>query len=166
MGSTTPKKSRYIVVDEKSGEVVDYLSTVPSKRRAKERYVKMFYPNPMLGSVLPHASRTLLFALASKMPYSDTGAVLHVSPSVKKQIAQEFGISIASIDKGLPYLIKNGYLYRLTRGEYMVNPYLFGKGPAAAIQARREEWDTLIAGGNKNVSAGQETASEEENTPA
>lgn len=47
MGSTTPKKSRYIVVDEKSGEVVDYLSTVPSKRRAKERYVKMFYPKAM-----------------------------------------------------------------------------------------------------------------------
>lgn len=166
MDKETQPKDRYLVVDSKTGEVVDRLNVPPKKKAAQDHYLKVFYSDPLLGSSLPRSARTILFALASKMPYSNSNFPLALSVAAKKKIAEEYGISPASIDRCLPFLQKNGYLFRVRKGEYLINPHLFGKGPAAAIQARREEWDTLVSGNNKNVSTGRETASEEENTPA
>lgn len=166
MDKESQPQDRYLVVDSKTGEVVDRMNMPPKKRTSQEHYLKVFYSNPLFKAGLPHSARTILFALASKMPYSNSGFPLALSVAAKKKLAEEYGMSLASIDRCLPFLQKNGYLFRVGKGEYLINPHLFGKGPAASIQARREEWDTLIANGNKNASTGQETAPEEENAPA
>lgn len=45
--------------------------------------------------------------------------------------------------RGLKYLMENGYLIRMGRGRYFLNPYLYGRGTAANILERQKEWDAL-----------------------
>ena len=137
-------KNGYLVVNSDTGEVVDRLEHAPKKKRAPAHYLKVFYSDPLLGSCLPNAARTILFALASKMPYSNSGFPLSLSTSAKKKIAEEYGMNVASIDRCLPFLQKHKYIYRVAKGEYLINPHLFGKGPAGAILERQVEWDALV----------------------
>ena len=153
--------ARYSVVDSKTGEVVGSMDAPPAKKQVKERYLKVFYGNPMFRSDMPHATRSLLFALATYMPYSNSGFPLQLSTSAKEKISKAFGISLASIDKGLPYLLENGYLYRVGKGEYLINPHLFGKGPTGAILERQAEWDLLVGENGAPPSSGSEEPPEQ-----
>ena len=137
-------KNGYLVVNGDTGEVVDRLEHAPKRKAAPVHYLKVFYTDPMLGARLPNAARAILFALASKMPYSNAGFPLSLSTAAKKKIAAEFGMNAASIDRCLPFLQKNGYIYRVGKGEYLINPHLFGKGPTGAILERQAEWDELV----------------------
>lgn len=166
MEEKAKKKPRYSVVDDETGEVIDHLFKAPAKKQESESYLKVFYRSALFRDDLSHSTKALLFALAAKMPYSNAGFPLHLSTYAKKQIEKEFGISIPSINRGLTELLNKKCIYRVERGEYLVNPYMFGKGPTAAIKERQKEWDILISQKAENVSTGRETAAEKENTPA
>lgn len=160
------KKKRYTVVDNETGEAVGQLSRLPSKSEDIDNYLRVFYKNPLFKAKLRYPVRAVLFCIASRMPYSNAGYAVNISRSLKEEMGKELDMSIPTVDRCISTLLGRGYLYRVGRGEYLINPYLFGKGPAAAIQARRDEWDILITPTQENASTGPETASEKKNTPA
>ena len=137
-----------------------------SRRETGPRFLKVFYGNDMFGAALPHASRALLFALASKMSYSSAGGAVHLTKRVKDEISKKYGLSSSSIDKGLPFLVSKGYLYRIGRGEYIINPHLIAKGDMRAVEALQDEWDSLLGADPKNGATVRETASENKTAPA
>ena len=161
-----PKKKRYIVIDNKTGEAVGQLSRIPTQEDDLGNYLKVFYKNPMLHREVPSSVRAFFFVLASYMPYSNNDDVIRMSPSMKKRIQKEYGIGAASTNRYITELLKLNFIYRVDRGEYIINPYLVSKGPAAAIQARRDEWDILIPPIQENASTGPKTASEQKSAPA
>ena len=160
------RKKRYTVVDNETGEAVGQLSRLPSKSEDIDNYLRVFYKNPLFKAKLRYPVRAVLFCIASRMPYSNAGYAVNISSALKEKIGEECDMSIPTVDRCISTLLGRGYLYRVGRGEYLINPYLFGKGPAAAIQARRDEWDILITPTQENASTGPETASEKKNTPA
>ena len=158
-------KMKFSLVDNETGEVVDQTNKGPESSKV-ENYVKFFYTDPSFHQGLSSNAIVMLFAIASRMPYSGSPAPVCVSSYVKKRISEQYGLSAASIGRGLTELVKTECLYRVQRGEYLVNPYMFGRGSGAAIRARREEWDSLVGHPHGIPATGLETASENETAPA
>jgi predicted transcriptional regulator len=62
---------------------------------------------------------------------------LVLNMGVKKRMAESIGLSVSSIDNALTKLVKGGLLIREDKGNYLFNPYLFGKGNWENIQEIR-----------------------------
>ena len=59
----------------------------------------------------------------------EDGLCVTLVPRIKKTICQELGWkTVASLDNALLKLINGKILYRVDRGIFRFNPYLFGKG--------------------------------------
>lgn len=159
-----PKK-KYCIVDNETGEVIGETNERQSNNLSG-RYLKVFFDDPGFRKRMSSTAYSLMFYVAARMPYSGTGGSLALPINTRKKISALSGISLASIEKGLTELVKTECLYRVQRGEYLVNPYMFGRGSGAAIRARREEWDSLVGHPHGSPATGQETASENETAPA
>ena len=136
-----------VVIDSKTGEVLDVSTKKKVKYKTGAYYLKTFYENPMFREEIPHSARTLLFALAGFMPYADSDSVLGVTitPMVKKELVERFGLSAATIKRNLTILLEKDFIRRVCRGVYEVNPYLYAKGTSPAVLRLQKLWD--VAGG-------------------
>ena len=139
------KESNSVYVDLATGEVLDEVKVRNYVYRPGANYVKFFSSNPLFRARMPLSARVLLDALASMMPYANDASSISYGGREKEMTERDYGISLSSIERGLAFLCKNGYLLRVGRGRYFVNPYLYGKGTAANIADRQKEWDALVA---------------------
>ena len=138
------KRPRYTVIDNETGEIVAESRSKPVVASDVENYLKVFYKNPLFRSGLSGSTFLALFALASHMPYSTFPSSMQIDTGMRKKIEKEFGIGPSSLERYLSDLTKRNCLYRVERGKYIINPYLFGKGTGASILERRSEWSSIM----------------------
>lgn len=135
------KEGNLMVVDKETGEVLENESWNKKKYRTGAHYLKVFYGNPLFKADIPDSARTLLFALAMLIPYADDAPRVSLSPIVKKAIMGQFKMSDSTIKRNLSALVGKGFIRRVCRGVYEVNPYLYAKGPSQAILRLQQSWD-------------------------
>ena len=140
---TVKVQKEYIIVDQQTGEVTNQVKKLMYSVKPGARYVKEFAQNPLLRQQIPHSTRTLLSALAARLPYANSDPYISLGSDALSSIGETYGLGEASMKRGLKYLMENGYLIRMGRGRYFLNPYLYGRGTAANILERQKEWDTL-----------------------
>lgn len=130
-----------MVVDKETGEVVDSQQWNKKKYRPGAHYLKVFYKNPLFYEPIPNSSRTLLFAMATLLPYADSSPRVTLSKVTIEEITDKFGLSASTIRKSVQDLIARDFIRRVCRGVYEVNPYLYAKGPSSSVLKLQRDWD-------------------------
>lgn len=80
---------------------------------------------------LPTSCTEVLYQLLNYAKYANDSEpmTIYVNSKIKQEIIQHTNItSIQTIDNALTVLVKNQILFRIYRGTYRLNPYIFGKG--------------------------------------
>lgn len=88
-------------------------------------YVKVYLDNILYLKDLPKGMNTVLYALLKRIGYNNQ---LVLNAALKRQISEEIGLSVKSIDNSITKFVKGELLIRQDRGLYIANPHLFGRG--------------------------------------
>jgi len=115
--------------DGQTGEVLRQNQTI--NWGAEPDYVKLYLQDVLYLSDMPPQYGKLLLALLKRSSYADAeqGMRIVLAPIIKREICQEVGYAtVQTFDNNLSKLVKGGLLYRVDRGVYCLNPYLFGRG--------------------------------------
>ena len=94
-------------------------------------YIKLYLQDIMYLSDMPRKYVAITEALLKRVAYAGEvdGLCVTLVPRTKKTICQELGWkNVASLDNALQKLMAGKILYRVDRGIYRFNPYLFGRG--------------------------------------
>lgn len=127
------------VVDLLTGEITQETATIHSieKLPPEPEYIKLYVTEIGRLYGLQAGHRDILLYVASMVGYD--GCVV-LSARRKGQIALTLKIAPKSIDNALSEFVKTGLLIRLGRGDFELNPCLFGKGDWKSIRERRESF--------------------------
>lgn len=141
--SVVTHENNILVVDSATGEILDSTSEKTVKYLPGATYIKTFYKNPMFHEPIPHAARTLLFAMASRMYFSSSGTQqVLLDQKRRDEIGKDYDLSDSTIKRSLLLLLKHDYIRREARGLYNINPHLYARGTPKTILKLQREWDS------------------------
>ena len=130
------------VVDCETGEVSKKISNQTINYGDEPTFIKLYLQDVLYLSNLPTRHSQLLYELLKRSSYAtpEEGMMVYVNSELKRRIAKELGITnLGSLDNALSDLVKGKIIYRVGRGTYTFNPYLFGKGDWQNISRMRLE---------------------------
>ena len=105
-------------------------------------YIKLYIADILYLSDMPRRYEALTLALLKRVSYAgdDQGLCVTINKFTKDSICKEIDWkNPVSVDNGIQVLMKGNILYRVARGTYRFNPFLFGRGNWADIKALRME---------------------------
>lgn len=105
-------------------------------------YIKLYLKDMMYLNDMPAQYAGLTLALLRRVSYAgeEDGMCVTLVPRVKETICRELGWKrVSTLDNALQKLVSGKVLYRLDRGIYKFNPYLYGKGDWQDISRMRLE---------------------------
>lgn len=118
--------------------------------KGDEDYIKCYLSDMyLLLDILDKNPKSLklLLAILKRLPYCNEISQMSVSLNLetRKVILKEVGISSEKVlDKYLKALLDTRILFRVRRGQYIPNPYIFGRGDAHQIKLLRKYIQSLI----------------------
>lgn len=144
MDKTLATITRETTTDPVTGEKKDEFKKATYKIGAEPLYIKIYVRDILYLQDLPAKLYKLVLSLLKRMSYAsaEEGMCVHIDKHIKEIIRKEIGWkSTASIDNAVQLLLKGKILYRVSRGCYRFNPYLFGCGNWADIATLRMQID-------------------------
>ena len=74
------------------------------------------------------------------MSFADKGQLVELNAIARKEIAEAVGCSERTVSYQIKILVECGFLRKRQRGIYQVNPFAYGKGTQADIEALRKKY--------------------------
>lgn len=145
----TLKQSTDETVVDSAGKVIQKRSTRVISWGEEPAYIKLYVKDLMYMADMPKQYANLTMSLLKRVSYAgeQDGMCVTLVPRIKKSICQELGWEkVSTLDNALQKLLKGKIIYRVDRGVYRLNPYLFGKGDWADISKIRMEIGYSIEG--------------------
>ena len=136
------KTSSVETVLNETGKIVEQRRNMTLSWGEEPAYIKMYLQDIMYLHDMPKKYASLTSALLRRMTYAGEkdGMCVVLVPLLKKSICEEMGWErISSLDNALQKLVSGKIIYRVDRGIYKFNPYLFGKGEWQDISRLRME---------------------------
>lgn len=131
------------VLDKETGEVVVQRKFTESYVEKEPDYVKLYFKDLAKLNDLSKGDSSFMLSLLKRVGYNNQ--IILVS-YVKKQICEELGLKMKTIDKAISVLVKKQILIREDRGLFIFNPYLFGRGKWKDIKKIRLEISYSLKG--------------------
>lgn len=123
------------VVDGLTGEVTENKIETQFVSTAKEPpFIKLYIDDLILLNNLPTSSSNILWELISGLTYSNQ---IILNSSLKKRICAKLDIKMQTLDNALTKFVKKEILYRVEKGIFLPNPYLFAKGSWSEVKELR-----------------------------
>lgn len=119
------------VVDGTTGELVSKRANKTMSWGEEPRYIKLYLEDIMYLSDMPKQYAGLTMAMLKRVSYAgdEDGMCVALIPRIKKAICKELGwANEGSLNNALKKLVDGNILFRVDRGLYRFNPYIFGKG--------------------------------------
>jgi DNA-binding MarR family transcriptional regulator len=88
-------------------------------------FIKLYLDDILYYHDIPRSINPILQVFLKNMNYQNK---LILNSSLKKHMAEEVKLTVASIDKAISKLVKGNLLIREDIGIFLFNPYLFGRG--------------------------------------
>lgn len=135
------------IINTENGQIVSKTSHQHFKLDTEDSYVKVYLEGLNYIRDMPKDCFALLCKLMELCTYAEptepngTNDSFHINlmTSRKKRLADELGYKTTKpISNLLTELVDGGVLFRLDRGTYRLNPWLFGRGDWANMVAVRE----------------------------
>jgi hypothetical protein len=125
------KQSSESTVIDAQGNVQSHSENKVLSWGEEPRYVKLYLEDIMYLQDLPKQFVGVTNALLKRVSYAseENGMCVVLVPSTKREICKELGYKrMTSLNNALQKLLMGEIIYRVERGVYRFNPYLFGKG--------------------------------------
>lgn len=108
-----------------------------------------------MGFDIDNVNMTLLQSICQKMSYANPndkygGQTINITKDLKEEWADMLNVSTDMIKRYIRNMVAGGHLIRISRGIYMVNPYLYGKGSDSDINLLRTRV-TMLPGNGCNT---------------
>jgi len=124
----------HTTVDSSTGQVLQTEEFKTIRLESEPEFVKLYLADIMLLKNLPKYMSGILHQVLKYMNFKNE---IIIVGHVKSQIADELQIKVGTIEKAIHQLAKEGILIAKSRGLYIANPQLFGKGKWEDIQKLR-----------------------------
>jgi len=98
-------------------------------------FVKMYLADILYLKDMPRGLNPILHILLKNIQWGSNQLILNAS--LKKRMAQEINLKVATIEKAITQFVKANILIREDKGIYTFNPFLFGCGHWNDIQQIR-----------------------------
>ncbi len=122
------------VINE-SGEILGQSESITyNYLEVEPEYVKLYTKDILKLKNIPNASNSVLLAIMRRLGYNNE---IGLYAPIKRQIAEELGLSVKKIEQAIQEFAQKDILLRKDRGLYVVNPYYFGKGKWQDIKKLR-----------------------------
>lgn len=145
MGRKTDKTVYQEVVATTDGEVVTHKTLYMTKDEPP--YVKVYIDCVLMIKGLPKGLSNILLELLKHMTFADNtvqgGQVIALNAYLKRQIANNLGVSVKRVEQGITEFVKKDIMKRIAVGTYQVNPNMFGKGEWGDIKKIRDIYATI-----------------------
>lgn len=125
---------KHSVIDNKTGEVTQEVESISYPFTAEEDYVKLYLKHACYLQGLQHSEHSILYELFQFMNYRNE---IPLMKKYKEDILKETGLSMNTLNQALSRMVEKKILFRVQRGLYRVNPYLFGRGSWKNIKKLR-----------------------------
>lgn len=112
-------------------------------------FVKLYLKDLAHMRNLPAWVSGILYELLKKMDYSNE---IVLNSTVKNRIAEGLGIHPKTIDNALVKFVSKKVFFRLGKGVFQANPYIFGRGTWAEVEKIRLTV-SYSADGEKHIEA-------------
>lgn len=89
-------------------------------------FVKLYLSDILYYKDMPRGLNPILHIFLKSIQWGTNKLILN--SSLKKQMAKEINLSVATIEKALTQFVKAEIMFREDKGIYIFNPYLFGCG--------------------------------------
>lgn len=122
------------IIDHKTGEVKREIESISYPFTSEEGYIKLYLKHACYLQGLQHSEHSILYELFQFMNYHNEVPLLK---KYKKDILRDTGLSMNTLNQALTQMVAKKILFRIQRGLYKVNPYLFGKGSWKNIKKLR-----------------------------
>ena len=134
-------QSEIIEVNNGTGEVEKYTKQTTSRIPQEPPFIKVYLDYIMFLNDLSRKHSAVLMCLILHMSYADAeaGQTIFVNAAMKKRIADKLDTTIGCLNNSLTALVRCGVLFRIARGTYQVNPFIFGRGDWRDIELLRFE---------------------------
>jgi hypothetical protein len=123
-------------VKSDSRQQVGYFETEPN-------FVKIYLQDILYLKDVPKGLNAILYFLIRRIDYYNQ---IIINSAVKRQIAEETGLSFSRVNSAVTEFVKGKILIRKDVGIYTANPYLFGKGKWEDIKKIRTVVEYSIHG--------------------
>lgn len=125
------KQSVEATIQDENGNILERRQNQTISWGNEPPYVKLYIRDLMYMSDMPKHYTGLVYALLKRVSYASEadGMCITLVPRTKKAICSELGWEkTSSLDNALQKLLKGKIIFRVDRGVFRMNPYLFGKG--------------------------------------
>lgn len=125
-----------------SGEIISKRANRVLSWGDEPNYIKLYLQDIMYMADMPKQYAALISCLLKRVSYAgdSDGMCVVLVPRIKQAICSEMGWKcVSSLDNALQKLLDGKILYRVDRGMYRFNTYLFGKGDWQDISRLRLE---------------------------
>lgn len=131
-------------------------------------YVKLYLRDLMYVADMPKHYTQVVLSLLKRVSYAsdEDGMCVTLVPRTKRAICAELGWEkTSSLDNALQKLLKGKIIFRVDRGVFRLNPYLFGKGDWKDIGQIRMEVTYSIHGKTFAAVCGDATDTPDQQEP-
>lgn len=124
------------ITNQETGEVQNKVRNRTYVFKNEPNYIRLYTEGiMMIGQITKLENKMLCLILK----YADYGNEISLTTERRKKIAKELGIKAGHFNKNLSNIVKSDLLIQRGIGEYMLNPFVFGKGKWDHISALRKE---------------------------
>lgn len=130
------------VIDAETGQILHKTENKTLTYEDEPAYIKLYLQDILYLNDMPKQYAGLTSALLRRISYASDnyGMCVTLVPLVKKAICEEMGWKkVQTLDNALKKLVAGKILYRIDRGIYKFNPFLYGKGDWQTISRMRLE---------------------------
>jgi len=130
MSSRSAIKKIIDTVKDMNGDITEQSTSVTCTVSREPDYVKLYLEAVLYITDLPKGYNGILLSCLQHMTYAggEHGQVIVLNSFLKKGIADKLKVSVARVNQALTAFVKGEIFYRIGRGTFRVNPYLFGRG--------------------------------------
>ena len=135
-------KTSSTIISEETGELISSQETVTMKIPTEPNFIKLYLDAVMYISYVPTSVSKVMMCILKRLPYADSkeqGVI--INKYVRLKIANEIGCSEDYVKKSIIALVKGKLLIHDNSSKrscnYIVNPYVFGKGEWKDIEELR-----------------------------
>ena len=131
-------------VNELTGEVTEQISVYSSSREAEQQYAKIYIGGGIDIFCRSKTESTILQYLISHTSTNGETYSIPINSHIKRSLSAQLDCSVSNIDYALKQLLSCSLICRVSRGTYMLNPYIISRGSWETVRRLRGIYDNLI----------------------
>lgn len=132
------------VIDEKTGEILEYKTKSVAKQSSEPDFIKVYYETMLAFNQIHDVPTSFVLSLSKFITWTNDGEpmVVTLNRLNKEIMSKDCGVDPRQIERYIKKSVDKGLLFRTKyRGVYEINPFMIAKGKWESVKTLRAEFD-------------------------